>query len=116
MSKHLKLLSYSAIVITLASIYETSHEPEALGALCKLSAIYLLDFTLPQVARLSKALQREQLDLVDATVKSLDDAVLPEANWVLELLDDVDGLKDSTKVTITAFLFRILLVSLLLQT
>ena len=106
--------NYSAIVITLASIYETSHEPEALGihgALCKLStiaAIYLLDFTLPQVAKLSKALQTEQLDLslisslVDATVKSLDDAVLPVANWVLELLDDVDGLKDSTKVTITA--------------
>ena len=40
--------------------------------------------------------------LVDATVKSLDDAVLPAANWVLELLDDADGLKDSTKVTITA--------------
>ena len=40
--------------------------------------------------------------LVDATVKSLDDAVLPAANWVLELLDDADGLKDSIKVTITA--------------
>lgn len=37
--------SYSAIVITLASIYETSHEPEALGihgALCKLSTIAAL--------------------------------------------------------------------------
>ena len=104
--------SYSAIVITLASIYETSHEPELLdGALCKLStiaAIHLLDFTLPQVAKLSKALQTEQLDislissLDDATIKSLDDAVLPVANWVLELLDDADGLKDFTKVTITA--------------
>ena len=40
--------------------------------------------------------------LVDATVKSLDDAVLPAANWVLELLGDADVLKDSTKVTITA--------------
>jgi hypothetical protein len=40
--------------------------------------------------------------LVDATVESLDDAVLLAANWVLELLDDVDSLKDSTKVTITA--------------
>ena len=106
--------SYSAIVITLASIYETSHEPEALGihgAHCKLStiaAIHLLDFTLPQVAKLSKSLQTEQLDLslissfVDATVKSLDGTVLPAANWELELLDDADGLKDSTKVTITA--------------
>ena len=40
--------------------------------------------------------------LVDATVKSLDYAVLPAANWVLELLDDADGLNDSTTVTITA--------------
>ena len=108
--------SYSAIVITLASIYETSHEPEALCKLSTIAAIYMLDFTLPQVAKLSKAFQTEQLDLslisslVDATVKSLDDAVLPAANWVLELLNDVDCLKDSTKVTI------ILLVSLLLQT
>ena len=59
--------------------------------------MYLLDFTLPQVAKLSKALQTEQLDLslisslVDATVKSLDDAVLPAANWVLELLDRLEG-------------------------
>ena len=106
--------SYSAIVITIGQIYETTHEPEALGihgALCKLStiaAIYLLDFTLPQVAKLSKALQTEQLDLslisslVDATVQSLDDAVLPGANWVLELLDNIDDLKTATKVTIDA--------------
>ena len=106
--------SYSAIVITIGQIYETIHEPEALGihgALCKLStiaAIYLLDFTLPQVAKLSKALQTEQLDLslisslVDATVQSLDDAVLPGANWVLELLDNIDDLKTATKVTIDA--------------
>ena len=98
----------------LAKIYETTHEPEALGiygALCKLStiaAIYLLDFTLPQVAKLSKALQTEQLDLssisslVDATVQSLDDAVLHGANWVLELLDNIDDLKTATKVTIDA--------------
>ena len=106
--------SYSAIVITIDQIYETTHEPEALrihGALCKLStiaAIYLLDFTLPQVAKLSKALQTEQLDLslisslADATVQSLDDAVLPGANWVLELLDNIDDLKTATKVTIDA--------------
>ena len=110
--------SYSAIVITIGQIYETTHEPEALGihgALCKLStiaAIYLLDFTLPQVAKLSKALQTEQLDLslisslvsslVDATVQSLDDAVLLGANWVLELLDNIDDLKTATKVTIDA--------------
>ena len=48
---------------------------------------------LPQVAKLSKTLQTENLDLsiisslVDATLHMLDDAVLPAANWVLELLD-----------------------------
>ena len=81
--------SYSAIVTALDNIYESFHEPEALGiqrALCKLStvaAMFLLDFTPPQVAKLSKALQTEQLDLsmisslVDATLLTLDDAVLP---------------------------------------
>ncbi len=32
-----------------------------------------------------------------ATIKSLNDAVLPAANWVLQLLYNFDGLKDSTK-------------------
>ena len=110
--------SYSAIVITIGQIYETTHEPKALGihgALCKLStiaAIYLLDFTLPQVAKLSKALQTEQLDLslisslVDATVQSLDDAVLPGAKWVLELLDNIDDLKTATKVLRQFYLYK----------
>ena len=118
--------SYSAIVITIGQIYETTHEPEALGihgALCKLStiaAIYLLDFTLPQVAKLSKALQTEQLDLslisslVDATVQSLGDAVLPGANWVLELLDNIDDLKTATKLMLIKYFHsRIPLLSLL---
>ncbi len=81
--------------------------PEALGirkALLKFSsiaAIFLLDFTLPNVARLSKALQTKQLDLsiisklVDATLETLDDAVTPAANWVLELLDAKDALQDA---------------------
>ena len=79
-----------------------------LSANCPPLQVYLLDFTLPQVAKLSKALQTEQLDLslvsslVDATVQSLDDAVLPGANWVLELLDNIDDLKYFTKVTIDA--------------
>ena len=53
----------------------------------------MLDFVLPQVAKLSRTLQTEHLDLslvptlVDVTLNSLDDAVLPAANWVLELLD-----------------------------
>ena len=77
--------SNSAIVLSLNNIYEESHEPEALGlsnAMCKqstMTAIYLLDFILPQVARLSKTLQTEKLDLtivsslVDATLCTLDD-------------------------------------------
>jgi hypothetical protein len=104
--------SYSAIVVTLDSIYENFHEPEALGihrALCKLSTVavmFLLDFTLPQVAKLSKALQTEHLDLskisslVDATLHTLDDAALPAANWVLELQDQVGDLQEATGVSI----------------
>ena len=51
--------------------------------------MYLLDYILPQVAKLSHALQTKHLDLslisslVDATLNSLDDAILPSANWVL---------------------------------
>lgn len=79
--------------------YEESHEPEAFGIskiLIKQStlfAIYLLDFVLPQVSKLSKCLQAEKLDLsvissvVDATLHTLDDALLSAANWALELQD-----------------------------
>ena len=51
--------NYSAIVIALNNIYEQTNEPEALGlstALSKKStvaAMFLLDFVLPQVAKLS---------------------------------------------------------------
>ena len=54
-------------------------------ALCKkstIAAIYLLDYVLPQAAKLSRALQTENLDLsmisslLDATIHSIDDAVL----------------------------------------
>ena len=44
---------YSSIVLALENIYETSHEPEALGLSIALSspstiaAIYLLDYILP---------------------------------------------------------------------
>ena len=87
--------SYSSIVLALENIYETSHEPEALGLSKALSshftiaAMYLLDYILPQVAKLSRALQTKHLDLSlissleDATLNSLHDAILPSANWVL---------------------------------
>ena len=61
--------SYSTIVMALYNIYETTHGPEALGiskSLCKKStvaAIFLLDYILPQVAKLSKTMQAENLDL-----------------------------------------------------
>ena len=51
--------NYSSIVLTLKNIYETSHEPEALGLSKALSshstiaAMYLLDYILPQVASLA---------------------------------------------------------------
>ena len=86
--------SYSSIVLALGNIYETSHEPEAHGLSKALSshstiaAKYLLDYILPQVAKLSRALLTKHLDLslisslVDATLNSLDAAILPLANWV----------------------------------
>ena len=76
--------SYSSIVLALENIYETSHEPEALGLSKALSshstiaAMHLLDYVLPQVAKLSRAIQTKHLDLsrisslVDAPLNSLD--------------------------------------------
>ena len=55
--------SYSSIVLTLENVYETSHESEALRLSKALSshstiaAMYLLDYILPQVAKLSRAYQ-----------------------------------------------------------
>ena len=89
--------SYSSIVLALENIYGTCHEPIALGlsrplsSPSKIAAMYLLDYILPQVAKLSRALLTKYLDLshissqVDATFNSLDDALLPSANWVLHL-------------------------------
>ena len=91
--------NYCAIVIALNNIYEETHEPEALGiskALSKkstISAMFLLDYVLPQVAKLSRTLQTEKLDitiissLVEATLHTIDDALTPAANWVLALRD-----------------------------
>ena len=107
-------------------------EPEALGlskALSShsISAMYLLDYILPQVAKLNRALQTKHLDLslfsslvellhlrfsslltsppppsprkslVDATLNLLDDAMLPSANWVLQLQDAREELKAATR-------------------
>ena len=105
--------SYSSIVLALENIYETSHEPEALGLSKVLSshstiaAMYLLDYVLPQVAKLSRALQTKHLDLslisslVDATLNTLDDAILPSANWILQLQDAREELKAATGSEVT---------------
>ena len=97
--------SYSSIVLVLENIYETSHEPEALGLIKALSshstiaAMHLLEYILPQVAKLSRALQTKHLDLshisnlVDATLNSFDDAILPSTNCVLQLQDAKEELK-----------------------
>ena len=100
--------SYTALVVTLDNNYQNFHEPEALElhrALCRfatIAAIYLLNYILPNVAKLSKTLQTKQLDLsviyslVQAVLKSLDGAITPSANWVLELLDSKDNIKQTT--------------------
>ena len=105
--------SYGAIVVALNNIHETTHEPEALGlskALSKVSTVasmYMLDYTLPQVAKLSKTLQTEHLDLsiipslVDSTLDALDDTVLPAANWVLELLDEAENLEKTADIEVS---------------
>ena len=105
--------SYTAILITLNNIYEETHQPEALGigkALGSKSTIFavcLLNYVLPQVAKLSRTLQSEKLDLtvvsslVEATLYSLDDALSPAANWVLELHDMKESLEEVTGVDIT---------------
>ena len=52
--------------------------------------------------KLSKTLQAETLDLtvisdlVESTLHSLDDAMLPAANWVLGLLDSQADLEEAT--------------------
>ena len=105
--------SYSAIITFLDHIYSKSHEPEALGikiALCKkstIAAIYLLDYVFPQVAKLSRALQTENLvlfmiySLLDATLHSIDDAVLSSSNWILELLEAAQDLETAIEEQIT---------------
>ena len=105
--------SYGAIVTALDDIHESTREPEAFGfsnAFSKpstVAAMYMLDYVLPQVTKLSKTLQTEHFDLsmvsilVDATLNTLDDTVLPSANWVLELLDDCECLQEVARIKIT---------------
>ena len=56
---------------------------------------------------MSRTLQTEHLDLsvisslVDATLHTLDDTVLPSANWVLELLDKREHLEEAAGIKVT---------------
>ena len=60
------------------------------------------------MAKLSRTLQIKQVDLsrissfIDAVLVSLDDAITPTANWVLELLDSKGDLQQVTGETISA--------------
>ena len=106
--------SSTALVVTFDSSYQNFHAPEALGlykALSKFTtsaAIYLLDYTLPLVANLSKSFQTKQLDLsmisslVDAVLHVPDDAITPAPYWVLELLDSKDDLQQATGEIVSA--------------
>ena len=105
--------SYTAIIVALDNIHESTYESEALGlgrALSKQStatAMYMLDYILPQVGKLSRMLQTEHLDLslisslVDSTLHAWNDAVLPAANWVLDRLDDCENLEKAAGISIT---------------
>ena len=91
----------------LETIYQDSHNPETLGISKILSkpstlfAIYLLDYILPEVSKLSKTLLTEKLDLsiisslVNATLHTLEDVLQHAAKWVLDL-QEVKEEMDST--------------------
>ena len=92
------------------NIYETSHEPEAFGlskALSSLSTIaaeHLLEYILPNLAKLNRAIQSNHLDLslnsslVEAALNKLDNAIVSSENWVLQLQDTREELKASTGI------------------
>ena len=71
-----------------------------------MSAIFLLDFVHHLVIKLSKYLQTEKLDLsiisslVHATLHTIDEAVLPAANWVLKLMDAREEIERATGVKV----------------
>ena len=101
--------NYIAIVITLNNKHDETHLPEALGITEALSSkstvstVYLLNYVFPQVAKLSKTLQSEKLDLrvisslVEATLYSLDDALSPaELHDMKENLEEAMGVNIST--------------------
>ncbi|KAI6656248.1 hypothetical protein LOD99_11319 [Oopsacas minuta] len=102
--------NYCGIVLGLNDIYEETHEPEALGiskALSKkstISAIFLLDYTLTQVAKLSKPLQAVELDLsiISALVDSTLHTLLSAASWVSGRIEELQVSVESLKNVLNA--------------
>ena len=76
--------------------------------LCKLptiAAVYLLDYILSEVAKLSKTQQTKKLEIINCCMYlvlltpvlwPLDDAILPAANCVLGLIDLKDEIEEDT--------------------
>ena len=59
-----------------------------------IATIFLLDSTLPLVAKSNKTLQTEHLDL--SNLSSLVYAITPAANWVLKLCEESANLETPT--------------------
>ena len=106
--------SYSSIVFALENIYQTSIEPEAfvpsraLSSHYTIAALYLLTTfflkwqSLAVPYRPSKHFDLSPISsLVDATLNSLDDAILPSENWVLQRQDAREELKEATGIEVT---------------
>ena len=66
----------------------------------------LLDYIPPQVPKLSRVLQTERIDLtaitplVDVTLNTLYNVILPVAKWISELMDAKDEIEEATNIEI----------------
>ena len=75
--------------------------------------MYLLDYILPQVAKLSRALQIKFLNLslisslVVTTYNSLHDTILPSANWAFQLRGVREELKESTGIESLIYIYAL---------
>ena len=73
--------------------------------------MYLLDYILPLVAKLSRALQtkHQDLSLISSLVDAIPlvDAILLSANWVLQLQDAREEIKAATGIEVTQFKYML---------
>ena len=69
--------------------------------------MYMLNYVFPLVAKQSRTLQTEHLDLsvasslFNTTLHTLVVSVYPSANWVLQLLDECKHLEEVSRITVT---------------